>query len=48
MIGIDTKLPAVPLADWLEKKKVPVIIIKQQFWFPVRSMYLNPEIHKIL
>ena len=27
----------VPLGDWLEKKKVPGIIIKQQFEFPIRT-----------
>jgi hypothetical protein len=36
----------VPLGDWLEKKKVTAIIIKQQFGFPIN--YLNPEFHKIL
>ena len=27
----------VPLGDWLEKKKVPAIIIKQQFGFPMST-----------
>jgi hypothetical protein len=27
----------VPLGDWLEKKKVPSIIRKQQFGFPIRT-----------
>ena len=27
----------VPLGDWLEKKKVKAIIIKQQFGFPIRT-----------
>ena len=27
----------VPLSDWLKKKKVPAIIIKQQFGFPMSS-----------
>ena len=27
----------VPLGDWLVKKKVPAIIIKQQFGFPMST-----------
>ena len=27
----------VPLGDWLEKKNVPPIIIKQQFGFPMST-----------
>ena len=27
----------VPLGDWLERKKVPAIIIKQQFGFPMST-----------
>ena len=27
----------VPLGDWLEKKKAPAIIIKQQFGFPMST-----------
>ena len=27
----------VPLGDWLEKKKVAAIIIKQQFGFPIST-----------
>ena len=27
----------VPLGDWLEKKKIPAIIIKQQFGFPMST-----------
>ena len=27
----------VPLSDWLERKKVPAIIIKQQFGFAIRT-----------
>ena len=27
----------VPLGDWLEKKKLPAIIIKQQFGFPMST-----------
>ena len=27
----------VPLGDWVEKKKVPAIIIKQQFGFPMST-----------
>ena len=26
-----------PLGDWLEKKNVPAIIIKQQFGFPIST-----------
>ena len=29
-------LPTVPLGDWLEKKNVPAIIIKQQFGFAIK------------
>ena len=30
-------LPTVPLGDWQKKKKVPAIIIKQQFGFPMST-----------
>ena len=29
--------PTVPLGDWLKKKNVPAIIIKQQFGFPIST-----------
>ena len=32
-----TLLGTVPLSDWLEKKKAPAIIIKQQFGFPMST-----------
>ena len=30
------------------EKKMPAIIIEQQFGFSVRTTYLNPEFHKII
>ena len=34
---MDYTYHTVPLGDWLEKKKVPAIIIKQQCGFPMST-----------
>ena len=38
LLEIGIKFPiTVPLGDWLKKKKVTAIIIKQQFGFPMST-----------
>ena len=35
--AVESNNDTVPLGDWLEKKKVTAIIIKQQFGFPMST-----------
>ena len=35
--SLQNKYVTVPLCDWLERKKVPALIIKKQFGFPIRT-----------